>query len=59
MHKRTWIIGILLILTVAWCMSAYAADGGSTNTAWTDFWNGVGGFFYNALPWNWGNWAGK
>ena len=28
-------------------------------SAWEGFWNSVGGFFYNALPWNWGNWVGK
>ena len=61
MRKRTLLFGVILILAVAWCMNAYAdtaaASGG--NTAWENFWNSVGGFFYNALPWNWGNWAGK
>jgi len=55
MNKRTWAVGLVLVLSVAWCMNAYADDG----SAWQGFWNSVGGFFYNALPWNWGNWAGK
>ena len=57
MRKRTLMVGIILVLAVAWCMNAYAADGGTS--AWHSFWNGVGGFLYNALPWNWGNWVGK
>ena len=60
MRKRTLWVVFILVLAVAWCMNAYAAAAaGAENTAWTDFWNGVGGFFYNALPWNWGNWFGK
>jgi len=51
-------VGVVLVLAAAWCISAYAADGGAS-TGWTGFWNSVGGFFYNALPWNWGNWVGK
>ena len=59
MRKRTLLVGILFILAVAYCVSAYAADAAGGTTAWQGFWNSVGGFFYNALPWNWGNWAGK
>ena len=60
MNKKMMMIGIVLVLAVAWCMSAYAADAGTTtNASWEGFWNSVGGFFYNALPWNWGNWFGK
>ena len=59
MRKHTWVVGIILVLAVAWCMNAYAADAGGGTSAWHNFWNGVGGFLYNALPWNWGNWAGK
>ncbi len=58
MRKRTLLVGFIFILAVAWCMSAYAADGGSSG-GWEGFWNSVGGFLYNALPWNWGNWVGK
>ena len=58
MRKRALLVSFILFVAVVWCMNAYAADAG-TNTAWTDFWNGVGGFFNNALPWNWGNWMGK
>ena len=59
MRKRTLLVGILSILAVAYCVSAYAADAATGTTAWQSFWNGVGGFLYNALPWNWGNWVGK
>ena len=58
MRKRTLMIGVVLVLAVAWCMNAYAADGGGVS-AWQGFWNSVGGFLYNALPWNWHSWAGK
>ncbi len=57
MRKRMLIIGLVLVVATAWCVSAYAADGDVT--AWEGFWNSVGGFLYNALPWNWGNWLGK
>ena len=46
MRKRTLMVGVILVLAVAWCVNAYAADGSG---AWHDFWNGVGGFLYNAL----------
>ncbi len=59
MRKRAYLAGFLFVLAIAFCITAYAADGGSGNTAWTDFWNGVGGFLSNAMPWNWSNWAGK
>ncbi len=61
MKKRTLMVGIVLVLAVAFCVSAYAGDGGSCPVAdsWHGFWNSVGGFLYNALPWNWGGWAGK
>ena len=52
MRKGTLIVGFVLVLTVALCMNAYAGDG----SAWHGFWDSVGGFFYNALPWNWGSW---
>ena len=59
MRKRMWMLVLLLLVTVA-CLSAYA-DGGtaSGSDAWHGMWNSIGGFFYNALPWNWGNWWGK
>lgn len=53
------LVGVVLVLAAAFCVNAYAADAGSGTSAWTSFWNGVGGFFYNALPWNWGHWMGK
>ncbi len=58
MHKKTLMVGVLMALTAAWCMNAYAAAGGEV-TAWQGFWNSVGGFLYNAMPWHWSNWMGK
>ena len=58
MRKRALLAGFIFMVAVAWCVSAYAADGSGTS-GWENFWNGVSGFFYNALPWNWGNWAAK
>ena len=58
MRKTTLIIGLVMVVAVIVCVNnAYAADGDVT--AWQGFWNSFGGFWYNALPWNWGNWAGK
>ena len=57
MRKRTLMVGLVLVLAVAWGANAYAAGG--EVSGWHGFWNSVGGFFYNALPWNWGNWASK
>ncbi len=58
MRKSTLMVGAIVVVALAWCVSAYAANAPGTS-AWESFWNGVGGFFYNALPWNWGNWVGK
>ena len=58
MNKKTLMVGVVLVLAVVYCASAYA-DAGTGTSTWNSFWNSVGGFFYNALPWNWGNWVGK
>lgn len=53
MHKRTLFFALALVLVlVAFTTAAYAGDGSSSG--WTDFWNGVGSFLHNAMPWNWG-----
>ena len=57
MRKSTLMIGLLLVLTVVCCINAYAATGEEV-TAWQGFWNSVGGFAYNSLPWKGGNWMG-
>ncbi len=57
MRKFALVAGFI-VLAVILTSNAYAADGGEV-TAWQGFWNSVGGFCYNALPWNWGNWAGQ
>ena len=51
MKKRTIIIGLLLVLAVIITTNAFAGDSGN---GWNDFWNGVGSFVHNAMPWNWG-----
>ena len=58
MRRQTLMVGIILVLAAAWCMNAYAADAAAA-PSWQGFWNSVGGFLYNSLPWNWGNWLGK
>ena len=57
MRKRTLLVVAVLMLAVAWCVNAYAADGSASG--WRNFWGAIGGFFYNALPWHWGNWIHK
>ena len=57
MRKQTVLVGVVLVLAFVLCSNAYA-EGAQCET-WNGFWNSVGGFLYNALPWNWGNWAGK
>ena len=56
MRKRTMILLAVFAVVLTWSATAFAAD---SNSAVTNFFNGVGGFLYNALPWNWGNWWGK
>ena len=56
MNKRTVMVGLVMVAAMACCMNAYADAGGDASAAWQGFWNSVGGFLYNALPWNWGNW---
>lgn len=57
MRNKAVVVGLFVMLAVVVCVSAYA-DNGSGTTAWQGFWNSVGGFLYNVLPWNWGNWMG-
>ena len=54
MRKKTLLIGVVFMLAIVWCMNAYAAD--AECPAWNGFWNSLGGFLYNVLPWNWGSW---
>ena len=58
MRKRTLLVGIIFVLAMAWTLNAYAGVGGE-NCPIHGFFSSVGGFLYNALPWNWGNWVGK
>ena len=57
MRKATLMVGVVLVLAVVFCANAYACTDGSCPVH--GFFNSLGGFLYNALPWNWGNWAGK
>ncbi len=54
------ILSLALVLVFAVCVNAYAGDAAAGSTCPVNgFFNSVGGFLYNALPWNWGNWWGK
>jgi hypothetical protein len=57
MRKGILFVGVALVLALGWSVNAYA-DAHMGVSAWEGFWNSVGGFLYNALPWNWGNWMG-
>ncbi len=57
MRKGMLALGVVTVLALVVCVNAYANTG--EVSTWQGFWNSVGGFLYNAMPWNWGNWAGK
>ena len=57
MRKRTLLVSFIFILALAYCVNAYAGD--NANCPVQGFFHSLGGFLYNALPWNWGNWVGK
>ena len=57
MNKKILMVGIFLVLAVVVSTNAYALGG--ENCPLQGACNSVGGFLYNALPWNWGNWFGK
>ena len=59
MNKKALMVGFVMFVAAAWCVSAYAGDGAANSCPIHGFFESVGGFLYNALPWNWGNWAGK
>lgn len=59
MRKRTILAVLLVILSVTGPMNAFAEENaGKPNTFLPDMFNSIGSFIYNALPWNWGGWAG-
>lgn len=62
MQKKALLVGFVLVVGLAICANAYAGgasccDGGTCPLH--GFFNSVGGFLYNAMPWNWGNWMGQ
>lgn len=62
MRKRSILVGLVVVVVILWAANSYAEGMcgiGSENCPIKGFFNSVGGFLYNALPWNWGNWAGK
>lgn len=59
MRKKMLLVGFVFLIAMTVVMTAAYAGGEGASGPMTDFWNSVGGFFYNALPWNWGNWLGK
>ena len=59
MKNKTSIVTTLSVLAILACANAYAAGDCALTNAVGDFFAGVGGALYNALPWNWGSWMGK
>jgi hypothetical protein len=57
MRKKAMLLGFALLAVAALSSNAFA-DGEATDS-WTGMCNSVGGFFHNAMPWNWHEWAGK
>ena len=57
MQKRMLLVGLILVLALALGVTAYAEEAAKAHGS--GFVDAVGGFLYNALPWNWGNWWGK
>lgn len=51
MRKRSLMLGLMMFVAVALCANAYAEGEGAS---WEGFWNSVGGFVHNSMPWNWG-----
>lgn len=58
MKNKTSIVLALSVLALLSSVNAYA-EGCALTNAVGDFFAGVGGVLYNALPWNWGGWMGK
>ncbi len=60
MQKRTMMAVMMFMIAMVWCVNVYAGgDGAVNNCPVHGFFTSLGGFLYNALPWNWGNWMGK
>ena len=58
MRNKSMLVALLVVAAVVLMgTNAYACQDGSCPVH--GFFNSVGGFLYNAMPWNWGNWAGK
>jgi hypothetical protein len=61
-NKALWFVFILVLLV--FCANAYAytevgmGDTTQSQEQWRNFWDSFGGFVYNIMPWNWGNWVG-
>lgn len=58
MRKRVLMVGFVFLVALTVAATAYAG-GDNANCPVHGFFDSLGGFLYNALPWNWGNWAGK
>ena len=58
MRKKSLFVGFVVVLLMIVAVSAYAG-GDTANCPVHGFFESLGGFLYNALPWNWGNWMGK
>ena len=53
--RKSLMVGVVSVLAIAWCLNAYAADGSPIQ----GLFDAIGGFLYNAMPWNWSQWMGK
>jgi hypothetical protein len=59
MSKKALLVVFILVLAMACGATAFAEEAASGEAHGSDFIGAIGGFLYNALPWNWGNWWGK
>ena len=60
MRIKSTLLGLAVVAALTLGGNAYA-DGSDPNANCPvhGFFNSVGGFLYNAMPWNWNNWMGK
>ena len=57
MKNKLVVTALLSVMAIIVCSTAYAMGG--ENCPVHSFFGAIGGFLYNALPWNWGNWMGQ
>lgn len=57
MKIKFYAVAFVMVLATVVCVTAFAAEGDACPIH--SFFGAIGGFLYNALPWNWHNWAGQ